>query len=79
MAANLTTSAPPALGPARARPRHHHRPLRPRTVLLLALLIVAAVVALAPERVADAAHAACTAGNPEHVSCGEALVLLGYP
>ncbi len=76
MAANLTTPATPTIGPARVR---LHHPLRTRTVVLLALLVVAALVAAAPERVVDAANAACTAGSPERMSCGESLVLLGYP
>jgi hypothetical protein len=48
-------------------------------VLGALLLTTAVIVAIAPRAVADAAHAACTYGNPDHVTCGEALVLLGYP
>jgi hypothetical protein len=75
MAAHVgTTTAQPALG----QPIRIRRP-RPRFVLAFALLLVATLIALAPQQVADAAHAACTVGNPDHVTCGEALVLLGYP
>lgn len=75
MAAHVgTTTAQPTLGaPVRVR-----RP-RPRLVLGALLLTTAVIVAIAPRAVADAAHAACTYGNPDHVTCGEALVLLGYP
>ena len=75
MAAHVgTTTAQPALG----QPIRIRRP-RPRLVLAFLVLLVAALVAAQPRAAADAAHAACTFGNPDHVTCGEALVLLGYP
>ena len=75
MAAHVgTTTAQPALG----RPIRIRRP-RPRLVITFVILLVLTLVALAPAQVADAAHAACTIGNADHVSCGEALMLLGYP
>lgn len=74
MAAHLTatTSSAPLRTVRLRRPR-------PSRTLVVVSLLVAALVASYPQHVADAAHDLCTAGSPEHATCGEALVLLGYP
>ncbi len=74
MAAHATaTSTPvPLVRPRVQRPR-------PRFVVAFVILLVVAIVAAFPEQTAGVAHAACTLGNPEHVTCGESLALLGYP
>ncbi|MCB0878128.1 MAG: hypothetical protein KDC46_04020 [Thermoleophilia bacterium] len=76
MAANVASTT--AHQPSLALPVRVRRP-RPRMVLALVILLVVALCAAAPEQVASAANAACTVGNPDTVTCGEALVLLGYP
>ena len=46
-------------------------------VVLVALITIAMLAA--PDRVQAAATATCTWGTPSGTTCGEALVLLGYP
>mgnify|MGYP000866635568 CR=1 FL=1 len=75
MATNL---AHPTTQPALPRPIRMRSP-RLRFVLAFVVLLVLTLLALALEQAARAADAACTAGTPDHVTCGEALVLLGYP
>jgi len=50
-----------------------------RIVAWAVILVILLVVAAAPSQVQGAAHAACTLGTPSGTTCGEALVLLGYP
>lgn len=47
--------------------------------MALAVALAVLGVLAAPEAVSSAAHAACTIGTPDGTTCGEALVLLGYP
>ena len=73
MAAHGATSTPITFTTDRVRPP------RPRVILALVVLLVVTLVATFPQQVADTAHAACTIGTAADTTCGEALVLLGYP
>jgi hypothetical protein len=78
MAAHVgRTVTGPAIAPAHGRIRIPAP--KPRTIALLAAVALVALVATVPGEVAAAAHATCTIGMPEQATCGDALVLLGYP
>ncbi len=71
------TVSGPVIAPAHGRIRIPAP--RPRTIALLVAFALVALVAVAPGEVVAAAHATCTIGMPEQATCGDALVLLGYP
>ena len=74
----MTTHVAASSGPIPV-PRPRIRRPGSRSVAWLVGLAIAVVVAAAPQQVQAAAHATCTLGTPPGTTCGEALVLLGYP
>ena len=75
-AASTGTLAPPQLGGRRRyRPPH----LGARMIITIALIIVTLAVATWSAGAQRIATAVCTTGAPAGATCGEALVLLGYP
>ena len=65
---------------ARGRePRARRHRFEPHTTRVLIAALVVLALLLNGGAAADAAHAVCTAGEPPSMTCGEALVRLGYP
>lgn len=60
-----------------SRPPRGGIPTRIVMVFVVALFLGACIAW--PTHARRAATAACTFGSPENATCGEALVLLGYP
>lgn len=72
MAAHAARTAPVPMPTPVRRPA-------PRPLLWLAVATALVVTALYAGPIADAAHAACTAGTEPDTTCAEALYLLGFP
>ena len=71
------TATGPSIAPAHGRIRLPAP--RPRAIALIVAIATVVLIALIPGELAAVAHATCTLGMPEQATCGDALVMLGYP